>query len=99
MKVLVLCAPVAWSHAAASGNLLRSTCQRWVDGSRQRQARASTIGKSQQRSRWRAGVPRLLGSTATGGSVQAALWNAVCKHDLKVGLVSMCGVKCVLKLC
>ena len=46
-----------------------------------------------------AGVPRLLDSTATGGSVQAAVWNAVCKHDLKVGIVSMDGVKCVLKLC
>ena len=46
-----------------------------------------------------AGVPRLLGSTATGGSVQAALWNAVCKHVWKVGIVSMRGVKCVLKLC
>ena len=40
------------------------------------------------------GVPRLLGSTATGGSVQAALWNAVCKHVWKVGIVSMRGVKC-----
>ena len=46
-----------------------------------------------------AGVPRLLDSTATGGSVQAAVWNAVCKHDWKVGIVSMRGVKCVLKLC
>ena len=34
-----------------------------------------------------AGVPRLLDSTATGGSVQAAVWNAVCKHDWKVGIV------------
>ena len=45
------------------------------------------------------GAPRLLDSTATGGSGQAALWNAVCKHGLKVGIVSMSGVRCVLKLC
>ena len=45
------------------------------------------------------GAPRLLDSTASGGSGQAAVWNAVCKHGWKVGVVSMCGVKCVLKLC
>ena len=45
-----------------------------------------------------AGVPQLLVSTAASGLEQAAKWNAVSKHELSVEVVSMCGVKCVLKL-